>query len=275
MKTPLVSIIVTTRNNAETISACLDSITKQSYKNIGLLVIDNSSTDSTKDIAFEYTKNVFDKGPERSAQRNFGVKKAKGEYVLIIDSDMELTQDVVKACVEKSQSDSEAQAIIIPEESFGTGFWAQCKRLERSFYVGVDGIEAPRFFEKKLYQRIGGYNETMTGGEDWELSERIAQYTNIIRIGEFIMHNEGRFSLRAALKKKAYYTNGFTQYYYVNRNPRSVGTKSIGNILKYYKIYFSHPLRLFKNPLYGIGMLFMKTLEFGVAGIGLLRSRGF
>ena len=149
MNKSLVSIIIPTKNSSTTLGACLKSIKNQTYKNIELIVVDNNSTDETKVIAKKYTDKVFNKGPERSAQRNYGVKQSNGEYTLIIDSDMELSEKVVENCVKKIQSNTHIKAIIIPEESFGVGFWAQCKKLERSFYIGVDWIEAARFFEKK------------------------------------------------------------------------------------------------------------------------------
>ena len=270
MKDSRVSVIVTTRNNASTLDACLRSIVDQSYENIELLVIDNNSRDNTKDIAKNYTKLVFDKGPERSTQRNFGVHKAKGSYILIIDSDMELTKNVVADCVKQTAIHPEAKALIIPEESFGEGFWAQCKRLERSFYIGQDDIEAARFFEKSLYEQVGGYDETMVGGEDWDLSQRMREYTTIGRVSALIMHNEGRFSLHTALKKKFYYTKGFMTYYDKHKTTSSAPSASA---LKYYKLYLSRPGKLFQNPVYGFGVLFMKTCEFGAAALGYFGTK--
>ena len=156
MERPLVSVIVTTRNNQATLDACLGSVTAQTYTPLELIVVDNNSTDGTADIARRYTKQVLNKPPERSVQRNFGVARARGQYVAIIDSDMELEPEVIAACVAGVQNNSKAVAAIIPEESFGQGFWAQCKRLERSFYVGVDWIEAARFFDRQTYMAAGG-----------------------------------------------------------------------------------------------------------------------
>ena len=198
MKPPLVSVIVTTKNNHDTLELCLHSIRHQTYSFVELIVVDNNSADDTKDIAHKYTDRVFNKGPERSAQRNFGVSQALGDYVLIIDSDMELEPAVVAACVAKTEAlpleeadplagdmltNAGIKAVIIPEESFGKGFWAQCKRLERSFYVGQDSIEAPRFFDKGLYLQLGGYNEAMSGGEDWDFTRRIRKVAKVGRVG--------------------------------------------------------------------------------------------
>jgi glycosyltransferase involved in cell wall biosynthesis len=132
-----ISVIVPTKNSSRTLEVCLKSIINQSYKDVELIVIDNSSRDRTLEIAQKYTDKVLQMGPERSAQRNYGVANSTGEYVLVIDSDMELTPDVLKQCVEKLNNKLSVHALIVSEESVGTGFWAQCKRLERSFYVGV------------------------------------------------------------------------------------------------------------------------------------------
>jgi len=268
--TPLVSVIVTTRNNTETLSACLSSITAQTYPAIELIVVDNNSTDDTKAIAARYTKHVFNKGPERSVQRNFAVQKAQGEYVCIIDSDMELADAVIASCVETAQQHPEAEAIIIPEESFGVGFWAQCKRLERSFYVGQDAIEAARFFTKHVYQQVGGYNEAMVGGEDWDLSQRIRKVTAIARSQAYIRHNEGRLNLHKALKKRFYYTVGFVQYFQ-NQGAKNAGAPA-ASVFSYYGLFLSHPGKLLRNPAYGIGMLFMKTCEFGANALGYVSA---
>ena len=133
----LVSVIVPTKNSDKTLDECLLSIKNQTYNNIELIIVDNYSDDNTANIAKKYTKLVFNKGPERSWQRNYAAKKASGKYILVIDSDMILSKNVVSECVNKINKSTSNSGVVIPEESFGEGFWAQCKKLERSFYVGV------------------------------------------------------------------------------------------------------------------------------------------
>lgn len=270
----LVSVIVPTRNSENTINACLKSIKNQSYKNIETIVVDNNSTDDTKKIALKYTKSVFNRGPERSAQRNFGALKSKGEYLLFIDSDMELSKGVVEDCVSKLKTENlkhKIGGIIIPEESFGKGFWAKCKALERSFYVGVDWMEAARFFSKDIFNEFKGYDEKQTGTEDFDLPQRIKEkygQNSITRITSFIYHNEGKLPLLYTLKKKYYYAK--TAKVYAIRKSNADYFKKQSNVLERYKLFFSNPLKLFKNPITGMGMLFMKTMEFFLGALGYL-----
>jgi len=271
MNKPLVSVIVTTKNNHATLEACLESIKRQTHQPLELLVVDNHSTDDTLDSARRYTPQMFTKGPERSPQRNFGVGKAKGDYVLIVDSDMELGRDVVTACVQVATTSSDVKAIIIPEESFGQGFWAQCKRLERSFYVGQDTIEAARFFNKKTYQQVGGYTEDMIGGEDWDLSRRIGALHRIGRIDQFIRHNEGRLYFMRTSRKMYYYAQHAVEYF--AKNPTTSALTDSSGPLQRYKLFFSKPGKLVKNPIVGAGMLLLKTAEYASGGLGYWRAK--
>ena len=79
---PLVSVVITTRNEENNIGNCLLSVKSQTYKNIEIIVIDNNSTDQTKQIANIYTNKISNVGPERAQQRNYGILRiAKGEYM--------------------------------------------------------------------------------------------------------------------------------------------------------------------------------------------------
>lgn len=267
----LVSIIVATRSEEKVLARCLGLIKGQTYKNIEIIVVDRDSPDRTKKIAQKYTNKVYNFGPERSAQRNYGVRKAKGEYVLIIDADMELSKNVVRSCVEKVVSDKQIKAVIIPEESFGEGFWAQCKKLERSFYQGIDWIEAARFFNKTIFLKVGGYDESLVSGEDWDLSEKVGEQGKIGRVRELVFHNEGKINLLKTMKKKFYYAQEFSKY--ANKNHKTNNINRQTGLISRYWLFLSKPVKLFRNPVLGLGMLFMKTCEFGMGFLGYLQVK--
>ena len=82
-------------------------------------------------------------------------------------------------------------ALVIPEESYGTTFWAQCKWLEKTCYNGNDHIESLRCLPKALYEEIGGHSPDMVFSEDKDLDLRIRQARH--RVGHtkhILYHNE-------------------------------------------------------------------------------------
>jgi len=258
MNNSLVSVIIPTKNSSKTLEACLKSIKEQSYKNIEIIVVDNNSSDNTKEIAKKYTCKVFNQGPERSAQRNFGVKQASGEYSLIHDSDIYFNINSIKECVELFETE-ECDAIILPEKSIGVGFWAKVKAFERSFYTGNDLIEAPRFFRNTVYKNIGGYNEDLTGAEDWDLGIRLREKNyKILRASIFLEHDEGYVDLFGSSKKKKYYAKDFFEKYakiHPNEFKKQMNFFVRFPLNKIIKKGIIHPIMMFC-------MVFMKGVEY-------------
>lgn len=268
--TPIVSVIVPTKNSAATLKKCLLSLKAQSYKSIEIIVIDNYSSDSTPQIARKYAEIFEQKGPERCTQRNYGVDLSHGTYVAIIDSDMYLTPSVIQEAVEAIQ-DKSIEGVIIPEESIGEGFWAHCKSLERSFYVGLPYMEAARLFRKQTFKSVGGYDENMISGEDWDLSQRIAKRGSLLHIGSFIHHDEGKISLLKTVRKKYYYAQHFQKYAKNSADQKLV--KQQTSLLGRYKLFFSKPKIIAQHPILFTGMIYMKTVEFTFGGVGILVSK--
>lgn len=266
---PLVSVLVHTRNSGRTIKQHLESICNQTYKQIEIIVVDNNSKDNTQLIAQKYTTQVFTYGPERSAQRNFAAKKSKGKFLLVPDSDMILGKDVVKECIKLITQNPEIKEIVIPEKSIGEGFWARCKALERSLYEGVDWIEAARFFDRKVFDEMGGYDEKNTGTEDYDLPQRIKRTygeKSVGRIKDYIYHDEGNLSLLQTLRKKFYYAKSI--HVYKKYNPIEFYKQA--NIIKRFLVFFANPKKLFKEPEVGLSMLFMRMCEYAAGGLGYL-----
>jgi FkbM family methyltransferase len=257
----LVSVIVPTRNSARTLRACLDSVRQQTYAGVESIVVDNFSSDTTLQIAEESGCEVITAGPERSGQRNAGARDAKGSYLLFVDSDMVLEPTVVADCVAASARG--ADAVIIPEVSFGEGFWARCRRLERSCYIGDDDIEAARFYRRELFRDLGGFDEELNAAEDWDLSQRAAASgARITRITSRIAHDEGRIRLRAHLRKKYSYGKYLPAY----RRRHSAATGRQLRLIR--PAFVRHRRALAAEPLTAAGMLSLKALEFSAGALG-------
>lgn len=262
----LVSVVVPARNSARTIEACLQSIRSQTHHLVELVVIDNGSTDRTPEIARRYA-DVFDSaGPERSAQRNRGARMSSGTFLLFIDADMVLDSTVVSECVDLAQT-TKAPGIVIPEVSVGEGFVARCRAFERSCYLGDASIEAARFFSRHAFEQCGGFDENLTGPEDWDLTARIGTVPMLPRTRAFITHNEGRLKLSQDLAKKKYYAASFLRYWQKhNRSEISQGN------LVFRAAFFRNWRRFARHPILGVGVLTLKSLESVAALSGIAQA---
>lgn len=257
-----VSVIVTTRNEGLHLRNCLESVRKQTYpwNQIEIVVVDNQSTDRTLSIANRFTNKVYNKGPERSCQRNFGVKQAGGKYILYLDADMILSPDVVKECVDKCES-SGCIALYIPERIIGKGFWVKVRDFERSFYNGTC-IDCVRFIRKDKFLEIGGFDEDLTGPEDWDFDRRI----NTIGITGIIVsplyHNERTIDFKKYVGKKAYYAESFKKYRKKWGKNDPIIKKQLGFWYRYFGVFLEKGkcMKLLSNPISAVGMYFLRFL---------------
>jgi glycosyltransferase involved in cell wall biosynthesis len=257
--TPAVSVVVTTRNEVADIATCLTSVRAQTVAT-EIVVVDNGSSDGTVEIARRLADVVIEAGPERSAQRNAGARVASGESLLFLDADMELPPSVVERCLAEARRG--AAAVVIPERSVGSGTWARAKALERSCYVGDATIEAARFFSREVFARHGGYDEALTGPEDWDLPARIRAAERIARIDVQIVHHEGRITLRDLVRKKFYYGRSFRTY--VRKHPALARRQ----LVLVRPAFVRNWRTLLRHPALTSLMIVMKLAEFagGAAG---------
>lgn len=263
-RNPKISIIITTKNEAEVIKNLLESIKNQSYKNFEVILVDNYSSDKTIEIAKKHNIKIYQKGPERSTQRNYGVEKASGDYVLILDADMMLTDDVLYEL-----SKIKTKMGLIPEKSYGTGYFVKFKVFEREFYEGEDSIEAPRFFNRKLFLKYEGYDKGITGPEDYDLPLRMKKDGyKTSRIKSYILHNERKFNPLKSAKKKFYYASKSTKYILRHREMMILQ----GNLILR-PVFIKKWKKLLSYPFLTFGMLLIKTLEGVGAVLGFIYGK--
>jgi glycosyltransferase involved in cell wall biosynthesis len=257
--TPLVSMIIPTKNNEKTLTKCLLSIKQQSYPNMEIIVIDAFSTDQTRNVAERLGAQVTQLKGERTRAKNYGAQLAKGDYVFFLDSDMVLQPDVVRECMDACVKG--AVGIIIPEASIGKGVWVRIRDFERKMYQGTK-IESPRFFVRTHVLEVGGFDEDIITYEESTLPQKLEWhgYEVNARIKSFILHDEDGFDIRKWLRKKQYYSD--TLKIYAERYPEYAGEQlSVKNRIK---IFLSNRnlKTLIRHPIYASGVFVLKALEY-------------
>lgn len=266
----LISIIITTKNEEKNIENCLKSIKRQSYPQelMEIIVVDNDSSDKTKEISESFSQGlaplnlkVFNWGPERSAQRNFGVEKSKGEYFIFLDADMILSEKVIESCVKKVENNPEIIALYISEIVTGKKFFSRVRCFERSFYDGtvIDGV---RFIKKDKFLEVKGFDEKLTGPEDWDLDKKLRLVGKIDSIKTPIYHNEAEFDLKKYLSKKGYYAKKFDEYILKWGKEDPDLQKQFGIYYRFLGVFIENGKwkKIITHPILTVGMYFLRFL---------------
>ena len=99
--TPLISIIVPVYNGEQYLNECVDSILQQDYKNIELILINDGSSDKSKEIINNYANidkrviAIHQKNSGVCASRNNGLDHVHGEYICLIDQDDYISKNYI------------------------------------------------------------------------------------------------------------------------------------------------------------------------------------
>lgn len=270
---PLVSVIIPTRNSIRTIEISLKSLKSQTYPNIEAIVVDQESTDGTQKIAKKYADRVIiTKGDKfysaPPVSRNLGAKESHGKYLLHMDSDMELTPDVINECVDLLEKSPDILALKIHERDIGQGFWSRAKILERKCYIGYDAIEAARFMRRNIFEKLGGYDENLRSSEDWDMSKRIQKEGKIGAISSFLNHHLGRLSYINQVKKKFNY--GLTLNVVLKKHGFNL-QKEFEMVFRI--VYITNIVLFLKDPIGTLGFLILRPSELLAYLSGLLWAK--
>jgi glycosyltransferase involved in cell wall biosynthesis len=182
---PLVSVILPAYNRAWTLKDAIDSVLDQDYPNIELIVIDDGSTDNTQKLLFSYKEKLMiltQKNAGVSAARNAGIKKSKGEFIALLDSDDAWDKKKISCQVEFFSKNPEA--LICQTEEI----WIRNKKrvnpkikhkkpsgmiFEKSLHLCLVSPSAV-MMRRELFDIKGLFNEEFTVCEDYDLWLRVS-----------------------------------------------------------------------------------------------------
>jgi glycosyltransferase involved in cell wall biosynthesis len=263
---PLVSVVVPTFNSEKTLARSLDSIKNQTYTNVEVIVVDKKSADKTVDVAKDFGVRVYViDADERCPQMNYGVEKARGDFVYIVGSDVVLEKTVIEEAVMKCMVEN-FDAVCVHNTSDPTiSFWSKIRKLERDCYADDELNVAARFFRKDVFEEVGGYNERLVACEDYDLHNRLLK--SGFRIG-YIEPKETHLgepkSLLEVAKKHYYY--GKTVKRFLDVNPE----KGIKQISPLRPAFIRNWKNFAKDPILTIGFVIYQMVRYAAAGIGFL-----
>ncbi len=244
-------------------------------------MVDAFSRDRTVEVAQKSGARVVVYGPKQDVpfqrlfgapyQWNHGAALAAGNYLYMLASDIRLSPSVIEECVNLAEM-QECDAIIVPEMSYGEGFWAQCKSLQRSSFLGDTSMESPMFIGANAWRKLGGLDPNVEGYMDWDLTNRLDEGGfKIGRSRSFAYHYEGNLRLSWLLRKK--YTYGkATGQYFAKYGKRLLTRKNLSRFSLLRPSYVKNLPRLTANPRLTIGFTVMVLSEYIAAAIGAARG---
>lgn len=178
-----VSVIIPCYNHGQYLHQCLDSVKKQTYPNIEIIIVNDGSTDPETNRIIgaidEPGIQVINKKNEGlAAARNTGIDAATGEIILPIDSDDYLGGQYVEKAVNLLTNDNEIGLVSCRGKYFGTR-----DNVVENAYTSAhsmllyNSLFHCAIFRKSDFLHIGKYNVNMTKGyEDWEMYIRMINY---------------------------------------------------------------------------------------------------
>ena len=261
---PLLSVVIPTRNEERNLEACLHGFDAACAAGwCETIVVDNDSTDATPALARACGARLFGQGPERSAQRNRGAREAAGRFIAFLDADMRMPAETLAEIHDRLlAADDTVDAWYVPETRVGTGWWIRVRNFERSFYDGTC-IDALRIFRRDAFFAAGGYDESITGFEDWDLDRTfLAQGRPTALLTHALLHDEGAFSLRRHLRKKVHYSHWTARYREKWGAGDTILRRQLGLRYRFFGVFVEHGKwkRVLRHPILFGGVLFDRFL---------------
>jgi hypothetical protein len=172
---PKVTVVIPCYNHGRYIDKAVDSILAQTLQDFEILVVNDGSTDRftvNKLQGYDRPKTrVFhteNQGP--SAARNFGIARARGEYILVHDADDYFLPTFLEQAVDVLDHESEVGIVACGIQRFGMDSLRYFPRGGdvRSF-LSPSGLAGSAMLRKVCWEQAGGYDESMksAGYEDW------------------------------------------------------------------------------------------------------------
>ncbi|QPJ66255.1 MAG: glycosyltransferase family 2 protein [Candidatus Nitrohelix vancouverensis] len=199
---PEVSIIVPTYNRKNFLKDCLSSIINQTFRNYEVFVVDDGSSDGTETLTSDFPQVRFIFLQENggvSRARNIGVQAARGAYICFLDSDDLWLENKLEVQMEWMRKHPEAMAVHTDEIWIRRG--RRVNPMSKHAKHGGDIFErclpfcivspSSILLKKELFDRVGGFDESLPACEDYDLWLRIAAQFRIELIDEKLMIKRG------------------------------------------------------------------------------------
>lgn len=221
MSQVMVSVVIPCFNSEKWIKETLESVFNQSYRSIEVIVVDDGSTDKTKEIVCSFGETIkyiaqSNQGP--SIARNVGIREANGKYIAFLDSDDLWESDKLYKQVqylEENQNTALVFSNVTVVNQNGEYLYTHFnkvpenkKDLIKAFFLGKIGMNTPTILARKsAVNNVGGFEESLPVREDHYFLMSMAERYTIHHFQEpLVKRRINETSMTQSVKAEKLYT---------------------------------------------------------------------
>ncbi|WP_051931131.1 glycosyltransferase family 2 protein [Gillisia sp. Hel_I_29] len=178
LDTHLISIIIPTFNRSNTLRRAIESVLNQSLSFWELIIVDDGSTDNTREVIESYIRNpkvsyYYQKNKGVSTARNYGALQANGDFLIFLDSDDYIFPDLIFEIHSLNLTEYDLVCWYVLKTLNGKKNIWKPTRLDSMYKnLKVHFLAGSIAYRKSVFFEIGGYDEEMFFGENYELGLR-------------------------------------------------------------------------------------------------------
>ena len=188
MQEGLVSVIIPNYNYAQYLREAIDSVLAQTYPNVEIIVVDDGSTDGSKEILNSYGDRIrafFQQNQGVSAARNFGVSMSRGDFIAFLDADDAWLSEKIErqlalfvedgelGLVHVGVVETDGQGAEIIELTDGRDGWVSDKLLQFEGPVILGGGSG-LMLRRNVFDEVGGFDTRLSTSADWDLFYQVS-----------------------------------------------------------------------------------------------------
>lgn len=227
LENPKVSVIIPTYNRADLLPRAINSVLNQTFKDFELIVVDDGSTDNTKELISDFQKKdnriqyIWQENSGAPAKpKNTGIKNSKGEFLAFLDSDDEWLPEKLEKQLKLFEKDKDLGIvgcncwnIYVGEKYRKTKYRIKnntkdnpIRILEDCFIFSSSSVVIPRF----VFNDVSLYDESFKVSDDWDLYIRILKKYRFNFVDDFLLNyyvHYNNISKEGSIKQAEDYIN--------------------------------------------------------------------
>lgn len=205
MRKPFFSVIIPTYNRKDFLPIAIDSVHNQNYSNYELFVVDDGSSDKTKDMVKKlYGKNkkvsyLYQKHQGVSTARNKGIQKARDKFILFLDSDDRFLKEKLRIFQDYIEKNPKYKIFHSEEIWYRKGkiFSQKAYHKKPSGFIFNHSLKlccvslSTAAINKDFFKEIGYFDKKLPACEDYDFMLRVSSFHPIFLIPKYLTIKEG------------------------------------------------------------------------------------